>query len=183
MTLEDEIAAALEAARAFRDDGEEVTGVVAAEPGAGARVYLCAYERSEERRWLALDGAGRPVTDRVLLRDAVSISALVELAEESAGGGDVGALRARLVELHLLENPEGIEEAEIAAAELQETLAPTPRVASVAYLDAIGLASSRLEQALGEVGGSPFAQAMKAAIPAADELAKDVERAYKLPLD
>jgi hypothetical protein len=182
MALEDEIAGALEAAQAYADDGEEVTGVVAAEPGAGARVYLCAYERGEERQWLALDRGGRPVTDRVLVRDAVSISAMVELAEESAGGGDVGGLRARLVELRLLENPEGIEEAEIAAAELQQTLGRSPRLACVAYLDEIGLASSRLEQALGEVGGSPFAQAMKEAIPAAEELAKDVERAYKLPL-
>ncbi len=61
---------------------------------------------------------------------------MCELAEESAGGGDLGELRARLVELRLTENPEGIEEAEVAAAELQEAIQPPPRVASVAYLDA-----------------------------------------------
>lgn len=182
MTLEDEFARALEAAQALAEDGEVVTGILATEPGVGARVYLCSFERGEERSWLALDAGGRPIADRILVRDAVSIAAMCELAEESAGGGDIGDLRARLVELRLTENPEGIEEAEIAAAELQQTVPSGLRVASVAYLDAVGLAATRLEQALGELGASPFAEAMKAAIPAADELANDVERSYKGPL-
>ena len=118
----------------------------------------------------------------MLVRDAVSIAAMCELAEESAGGGDLGELRARLVELRLTESPEGIEEAEVAAAELQETIRPPPRVASVGYLDAIGLAAAKLEQALGQVGGSPFAEAMKTGIAAADELADEVGRPYKGPL-
>jgi hypothetical protein len=179
--LDDELARALVAARAFADDGAEVTGVVPAEPALGLRVYLAAYELGDERRWLALDPEGRPVADRRLVREAVAVAALVELAEESAGGGDVGDLRARLVELRLTENPEGIDEAEIAAAELQEALRRPPRVASVEYLDTIGAASSRLEAALGSTGGSPFAQAMKAGMPVAEELADDVERAYKVP--
>lgn len=182
MTLEHELSAAGDAARAHATDGEELVAVIPAEPGAGARVYLCAYARGEEQAWLAFDAYGQPVADRVLVRDAVSIAAMCELAEESAGGGDVGELRARLVELRLSENPEGIEEAEVAAAELQAALRPAPRVASVVYLDAIGLAAARLEDALGEVGGSPFAESMKGGIAAADELADDVERAYKAPL-
>jgi hypothetical protein len=183
MTLEDELAAAGEAARAYGVDGEELVAVIPAEPGEGARVYLCAFARGEERRaWLALDVGGKPLADRVLVRDAVSIAAMCELAEESAGGGDIGELRARLVELRLAENPEGIEEAEVAAADLQAALLPAPRVASVGYLDAIGLAAARLEQALGEIGGSPFAEAMKGGIAAAEQLAGEVERDYKGPL-
>lgn len=183
MTLEDELATAGEAARAHAADGEQLVAVIPTEPGHGARTYLCAYaSREEERAWLALDASGEPVADRVLVRDAVSIAAMCELAEESAGGGDVGELRARLVELRLAENPEGIEEAEVAAADLQAALLSPPRVASVGYLDAIGLAAARLEQALGEVGGSPFAEAMKGGIAAADELATEVERGYKGPL-
>lgn len=182
MTLEEELAAAEEAARAHATDGEAVVAVIPTEPGDGARVYLCAFGREEAEAWLALDAGGRPIADRVLVRDAVSIAALCELAEESAGGGDVGELRARLVELRLTENPEGIEEAETAAAELQATLLPVPRVANVAYLDAIGLAAARLEQTLGEMGGSPFAESMKGAVAAAGELADDVERRYKGPL-
>lgn len=182
VSLEEELSAAGESAREHAGEGEEVVAVIPAEPGSGARVYLVAYEGNGERSWLALDAAGRPVADRVLVRDAVAIAAMVELAEESAGGGDLGELRARLVELRLTDNPEGIEEAEAAAAELQETITPPPRVASVSYLDELGLAAARLEQALGEVGGSPFAEAMKTGVAASDELADEVESNYKGPL-
>jgi dTDP-4-amino-4,6-dideoxygalactose transaminase len=56
-------------------------------------------------------------------------------------------------------------------------------VASSAYLDALGVASQRLEQALGESGGSPFAAALRSAAAAVEELTADVERNYKLPLE
>jgi hypothetical protein len=182
MSLEEEIAAARDTAVQHAALGEELVGVVPAEPG-DQRIYLCAYQQDGESAWLALDDQGRAVGDRALVRDAVSIAAMCELAEESAGGGDLGELRARLVELRLTESPEGIEEAELAAAELQDTIAPPPRVASLAYLDAIGRAAGRLEQALGEVSGSPFAEAMKSGLVAADELAAEVVRRYKAPLE
>jgi hypothetical protein len=182
VTLEEELSGAREAALGHAGDGEEVVAVIPTEPGTGARVYLCAFERAGERAWLALDGARAPIADRVLVRDAVAIAAMCELAEESAGGGELGDLRARLVELLLTENPAGIEEAEVAAAELQEAIQAPPRVASVGYLDALGRAASRLEHALGEVAGSPFAEAMKTGVAAADELADEVERSYKGPL-
>jgi hypothetical protein len=182
VTLEEELSAAGEVAGGQARDGEELVAIIPTEPGSGARVYLCAYERGEERSWLALDGGLIPVADRTLVRDAVSIAAMCELAEESAGGGDLGELRARLVELRLTENPEGIEEAEVAAAELQEAIRPPPRVASVPYLDALGQAAGRLEQSLGQLGSSPFADAMKSGIAAADDLANEVERTYRGPL-
>jgi hypothetical protein len=182
VSLEEELSAVGEAAAAHAVGGEAVVAVIPTEPDTGARVYLVAYEGGGERSWLALDSAGEPVADRVLVRDAVAIAAMVEVAEESAGGGDVGELRARLVELRLTDEPEGIEEAEVAAAELQEAISPPPRVASVAYLDELGRAAAKLEQALGEVGGSPFAESMKAGVAASDELADDVESRYKLPL-
>jgi hypothetical protein len=182
VTLEEELSAAREAARGHAAEGEEVVAVIPTEPGTGARVYLCAFERGDERAWLALDAGRMPIADRVLVRDAVSIAAMCELAEESAGGGELGDLRARLVELRLTDNPDGIEAAEVAAADLQAVIQPPPRVASVAYLDAVGQAASRLELALGEVGGSPFAEAMKSGMAAADELADEVESRYKGPL-
>jgi hypothetical protein len=86
------------------------------------------------------------------------------------------------VELRLTDNPEGIEEAEVAAAELQDAIKPPPRVASVPYLDELGQAAAKLEGALGQVGGSPFAEAMKTGVAASDELADDVESRYKGPL-
>jgi hypothetical protein len=182
MSLEDELSSAREAALAHEADGEELVAVIPAEPGHGARVYLCAFARGEERAWIALDTHGQPIADRVLVRDAVSIAAMCELAEESAGGGDVGGLRARLVELRLTENPAGIEEAEVAAAELQAAIQPAPRVASVSYLDALGQAAARLEATLGELGASAFAEAMKSGVAAAGELATEVEQSYKVPL-
>lgn len=182
VALADDLTAAHEAATAFAEDGEEVVGVVPIEPAAGARVYLCAYLGTGERRWLALDPAGAPVLERRLLRDAVSVAALCELAEESAGGGDLATLRLRLEELRQTENPEGIDDAEAAAAELAAVLQPEPRLASGAYLDAIGAASARLERALGD-NGSPFAEAMRLGVGAAEELAAEVESGYKADLD
>jgi len=181
MALAEDVARVAAAAAAFAAPAEEVGGVLVAET-LGRRVYLCAFESAEGRSWLALDGDAQPVTERRLVREAASLSALCEVAEESAGGGDLPQLRARLAELRETEAPVGIEEAEAAAAALTETLRSGPRIASNAYLDAIGSASRRLEQALGESGASPFAATMQAAIGSVEELIADVERYYKLPL-
>jgi hypothetical protein len=74
-----------EAATVFAGDGEELVGIVPAEPAGGLRLYVCAYGREEEATWLVLDATGVPVQDRTLVRDAVSIAALCEVAEEAAG--------------------------------------------------------------------------------------------------
>jgi hypothetical protein len=182
MTVADDVERIAGAAAGFADAGEQVAGVLAAET-LGRRVYLCAFEAADGHGWLALGDDGRPLTDLRLVREAASIAALCEVAEESAGGGNLSELRARLAELRETDNPEGIEEAEVAAAALADTLQPEPRVASSAYLDAIGAASRRLEQALGESGASPFAAAMQSALGAVEELTADVESNYKLPLD
>lgn len=156
--------------------------MVPIEPSPGERIYLCAYHGTGERGWLALRTDGTAVDDRRLLRAAVSMAALCELAEESAGGGDIETLLQRLHELREVENPEGIGDAETAATELAAVLQPEPRVASAAYLDAIGVASARLERALGD-NGSPFAEAMRQGVGAAEELATEVESGYKAELD
>lgn len=182
MSLEEELVAAAEAARGFAEASEELVGVVPAEPSAGNRVFLCAYRNGPALAWLVLDGEGRPLGDRGLVRETTSIVAMCELAEESAGGGDVAELRSRLAELRGTANPDGVGEAEQAAAELESALEPEPRVARPGYLDAVGAAATRLERALGEAGGSPFAQAMKVGLGAVEELARDVEKGYKRPL-
>jgi len=182
MSLDEELGRARDAAAGFAGEGEQVAGIVPTQPGEDGRVYLCAYRLGERQSWLALDDACAPVLERERVRDAVSIAALCELAEETAGSGDLTDLRARLAELRVTENPEGVEEAESAADALERTIEPLPRIASAGYLDAVGLAVTRLEQALGQVGGSPFVAAMKSGVGAADELADDVERTYKRPL-
>jgi hypothetical protein len=114
------------------------------------------------------------------VHDAASLAALCELAAENAGGDELEELRLRLAELREREAPEGIEDAEAAAAALAEALAEDePRLATTAWLDEIGARSRRLEQALGTSSASPFASAMQQALPAVEELAADVERNYK----
>ena len=183
MALPQELRRIAEAAVRYTDPGEEVVGIVPAEPSSGARFYLCAY-RSEDGQtsWLVLDEDGKPVVDRVRIREVVSVAALVELAEETAGGGDLEELRSQLVALRLTENPAGIEEAEEAAIALEEAIGAVPRVATPERLDAIGSATLRLERVLGGTG-SPFAVAMKQATATVEELTRDVEAAYKVSLD
>jgi hypothetical protein len=181
MTVAEEVGRIASAAAAFAEPGEDLAGVLVTET-LGRRVYLCAFESDEGRAWLALGDDGEPLTDGRLVREAASVAALCEVAEESAGGGQLPELRARLSELRETDNPDGIEEAEAAAAALAETLQQEPRVASSDYLDALGSASRRLELALGESGVSPFAAAMQAALGSVEELAADVEGNYKLPL-
>jgi hypothetical protein len=178
--VSEELERILPAARQFAGDGEELSGIVVAEPREGTRVYLCAFRAGERRSWLALDGRGVPVTSRRLVRETASIAALCEVAEETAGGGDLDELSSRLVALRLTERPPGIEEAEDAVRGLQRTIGVSPRVASPAHLDRVGLATRRLEEALGEGGGSPFAEAMKVAMYSVEQLVDEVEAKYKV---
>jgi hypothetical protein len=182
MTVADDVGRIASSAAAFAEAGEELAGALVAET-LGRRVYLCAFESAEGHAWLALGADAEPLTERRLVLDAASLAALCEVAEEFAGGGHLPELQARLAELRETANPEGIEEAEAAAAALAETLQAEPRVASSAYLDAVGSASRRLEQALGEDGDSPFAAALRSAAPAVEALTEEVARNYKLPLD
>jgi hypothetical protein len=182
VTVAEDVSRIAGAASGFAEPGEELAGVLVAET-LGRRVYLCVFESAEGRAWLALDDDAKPLTERRLVREAASLAALCEVAEESVGGGDLPALRARLAELRETDAPEGIEEAEAAAAALAETIQPEPRVASGEYLDALGSASRRLELALGESSASPFAAAMQSAVGAVEELSADVEGNYKLPLE
>ncbi len=179
MTLAEDLNRIAAAAAEHASDGEDLAGVLAAEPAQGGRVYLCAFRSGDDVSWLALDEQGAPVTERELVREAASLVALAELAEESAGGGELDELRSRLVALRLTERPEGIEEAEEAVLDLQRTLGAAPRLATAKYLDEVGVATKRLEDALGSPGSSPFAEAMKASAGAVQSFTSDVESNYK----
>jgi len=181
MSVAEDVGHIASAAAAFAEPGEDLAGVLVTET-LGRRVYLCAFESAEGRTWLALGADAEPLIEGRLVREAASLAALCEVAEESAGGGHLPELQARLAELRETDNPVGIEEAQAAASALADTLQPEPRIASGAYLDELGSASQRLEQALGESGASPFAAAMQAALGSVEELAADVESHYKLEL-
>jgi hypothetical protein len=175
---------------------EQLEGVIPTEPEPGTRIYLCSFGPQRDRakfgrvqdravysgplrRWAAVDESGALVTERARVRAAVSIAALCELAEESAGGGKLEELRQQLVALRITEHPEGIEEAEAAALALERAIESPPRLASPDYLDTVGIAVRRLELALGESMSSPFAETMKHASTVVDELGLDVEAGYK----
>ena len=85
MSLSADLESVAASATTFAAPGEELGGVVAVET-LGRRVYLCAFE-GVARAWVAVDDNGHRLHDRALVRSAVSIAALCELAEESAGGG------------------------------------------------------------------------------------------------
>ena len=140
MSLSEEVGRIAEAAARYAAPGEELAAVVPVEPASGERVYLCAFALADgAQSWLGLDDRGSPLTNRTLIRDAASIAALVEVAEESAAV------------------PAGDE----------------PRLASPAYLDALGAAAAN-----GEIAG-----ALQSALPAIDELTRDLELNYKLELE
>jgi hypothetical protein len=183
MALSEDLRRIADAALPHAGPGEDLSAVIPTEPLGARRVYLCAFAADGSKSWLAFDADGEPVRDRRVLRDAVSIAAMCELAEETAGGGNLPELRAQLAALRESEAPEGIEEAEAAVDELERTLRGDLRVASPGYLDEVGSATRRLEQALGETGSSPFLEAMKQAGLTIDGLAADIESHYKLELE
>ena len=83
MALEKDLRRIAESAAVYVADGEDVAGIVPAEPAGGLRLYVCAYGNEDATSWLVLDATG--VSDRELVRDAVSIGALCEVAEAAAG--------------------------------------------------------------------------------------------------
>jgi hypothetical protein len=81
--LSDDVRRIAAAAERFAGDGERVEAVLPAEPAAGERTYLVAFSANgATHSWLALDAAGAPVTSRERVREAVSIAALCEVAED-----------------------------------------------------------------------------------------------------
>jgi hypothetical protein len=165
-------------------DGRALSGVLATQPASDGRVYVCAFAVSdEERAWAALDEDGDPVRSRRRVRDAVSIAALCEVAEEAAFPGDLDELRSQLVALRIAEAPEGIAEAEEAALALQHVLGVPPHLATPERLDAIGGAARRLERALDPAAPSPFTDVMRSAAEVADALWRDVEAGYLWSFD
>ncbi|HEX4679470.1 MAG TPA: hypothetical protein VH210_09765 [Gaiellaceae bacterium] len=171
----------LERIAAAASEHGPVSGVLAAEPGRGRRLYLIALGGNDDRQWLVLDDQGAPIERKDDVRDTASIVAMCELAGDLAGGGDLETLRSQLARVRMVEQPPGIEEAEEAALALERTIGAPPRVATPAFLDEVGAATMTLERLLGETS-SPFSAAIRASTGAVEEFVADVERGYKLPL-
>ena len=139
MALSDDVSRIASVAMGYAGPGEEVAAVIPVEAHPDERLYLCAFTGADgARSWLALDDDGVPVTSRRRVRDAASIAALYEVAEETG---------------HLPAESES-------------------RVASLRSLDLVGAQS----------GGGELAAAIQGALPAVDELTRDLEANYKLEL-
>jgi hypothetical protein len=177
MTLADDLERAAEAAARHG----EVSAVLAVQPAPGRRAYLVALGQGDARAWLVLDEARLPVTSRERVREAASIVVLCELAAELAGGGQLEELRARLAQVRLTEQPDGIGAAEEAALALERAIGTPPILASPAYLDGVGAATTTLERALGE-HASPFANALASAAGTVEAFVAEVEGRHLLPL-
>lgn len=181
--LDDDLERAAGHALAHAAEGDVVSGVLAAEPTPGRRVYVCSVDGVDGTRgWLAVDAGGAVVASRADVRAAVSIAALCEVAVDAAGGGDLDGLIASLADLREREAPEGIEDAEAAARALRLVIGDPPQLATPERLDEIGAATRRLEAELDPGGPSPFAAALKSAQGAVSELQREVEAGYLVEL-
>ncbi len=183
MALADDLERIAGLAAAHAEAGDTVSGILATEPSPGARVYVCSLDGADGyRSWLAVRDDGSAVTGRGELREAVSIAALCEVAAEAAGGGDVAGLVASLEELREREAPEGIDGAIAAARALADVVGErhSSRRLPVSTRSARRRASSSASSI--PTGASPFAAALRSAQGAVQELQREVEAGYRIPL-
>ena len=181
MALENELSAAAEAAGAFLEADEELAAVLPAEPSPGLRVYLCAFSRGEEVVWLALRRR-RLAASRTGRSYAMPCRSSGSASWRRRAPAAATRARARLGALLAENRPESRGEGGRGRARSRASREP-PRVASPAYLDAVGAAAARLERALGELG--PLAvrrRRCRSGSGAVEELADRIERSYKRPL-
>jgi hypothetical protein len=109
VALSEDVSRIAAAAATYRTPGQRVVAVLTVESAAGERVYLSAFADGDgNQEWLAFDHDGAPVTSRARVREAASIAALVELAEEAAERVADGPRVASLAYLDSLGGDAGI---------------------------------------------------------------------------
>ena len=85
MALSDDVSRIAAHAATHARPGQRVAAVLAVESAAGERLYLSAFaDDAGNQEWLALGDDGAPITSRERVREAASIAALVEIAEDAA---------------------------------------------------------------------------------------------------
>jgi hypothetical protein len=152
VTDEADLLRAAAAASARAEPGESVVAVLAAAPFLGPVLYLCALRAGPEDAplsWVAFDDAGVTVTDERLIREAASLSALCETAEEASGAlladevartAHAGILLAGDDHPSVKDALRGVEHAARGLVGLSEGV----RVASAPYLDQLADAARTL---------------------------------------
>jgi hypothetical protein len=154
MTLELELETTLAAAGRLARDGERAVAVMPAEPQSGTRVYVVAFAAGDELAYIVLDADGAPVADRRLVKDAVSLAALAERAEEVSGATAADELVERFGEAAAVLKRTGDKEgaaaaaAVVAAARKLAEGASGPRAATPTFLDRMAALAAGLAAAL-----------------------------------
>jgi hypothetical protein len=154
MTLELELETTFAAAGRLARQGEEAVAVMAAEPQSGTRVYVVAFAADDELAYIVLDADGAPVADRRLVKDAVSLAALAERAEEVSGATAADELVERFGEAAAVLKRTGDREGANAAAAVVTAArslaegASGPRAATPTFLDRMAGLAAGLAAAL-----------------------------------
>ena len=153
MTLEEELETAVTAAGRHARPGEQPVAVMAAEP-AGTRVFVVALAAGDDLGFVAVDGAGTAVADRRLVKDAVSLAALAERAEEVSGATAADDLVEQFRGAATALRRAGEGEAAAAADAVAEAgarlgaAAAGPRTATPVYLDRLAALAGELAAAI-----------------------------------
>src|SRR3954451_15671398 len=162
MASEDQLLAAAAAAKPFAAAGEEVVGVLVADPFEHGLVFLCALgpaaddedegedaDEVPELGWIAVDPGGLALADSRRVQEAAMLAALCETAEEAAlvpEAAEIAAAVDRALGLageeraELRSALEATREAALAAAVYDDGL----RVARTGYVDQLGDAARAL---------------------------------------
>lgn len=160
MASEDQLLAAAAAAKPFAAAGEEVVGVVLADPFERGLVFLCALgpagpdddaddDDVPELGWIAVDGDGLALADARRVQEAAMLVALCETAEEAAlvpDAAEIAEAAERALAIAGAERPElrtALEQtrtAALAAAAHGEGL----RIARTGYVDELADAARGL---------------------------------------
>src|SRR4051794_21230197 len=149
---EADVLRAAAAASAQARPGERVVAVLAAAPFLGPPLYLCGLRAEGDEAplaWLAVDEHGAVVDDERRVREAASLVALCETAEEAAGALGADELQAAAHAALALSGPadarlrEALEAVARAAAGLAGRTGGV-RVARADYLDAVTASAREL---------------------------------------
>ncbi|HEY3764804.1 MAG TPA: hypothetical protein VGL44_06565 [Gaiellales bacterium] len=172
MTLEQELETTLAAAGRHAGPGEHAVAVIAAEPQSGTRVYVVAFESGGELGYVALDAAGAAVSDRRLIKDAVTLAALAERAEEVSGATAAEELAERFGAAARTLRAAGATvaadaaDAVVATAGRLSAAAAGPRAATPQFLDALAPLAAELASVLDAF--VPYAEAAGRPEPGAE---------------
>jgi hypothetical protein len=199
MASEDQLLAAAAAAKPFAAAGEEVVGVLVADPFDRGIVYLCALgppaeddddldDDIPELGWIAVDADGLALADARRVQEAAMLAALCETAEEAALVPEAAEIAQAAQRALALAGDERSElraalEAVLAAALATAAHGEGLRIARTGYVDVladaargISAGAEELQQRGSELSASLTGNALDPAEPLARAVWEVLER-------